>query len=1192
MLLITLLTQTNLWAQSSTDNFIDPATQTDYSKVWEEKIQPKAEMIEMVIEKCKMFSIQGDMAVLGNEQSMSPKEIDSYEKMIESRCVCEQNQHTWVPAAGADTNPILGGTCDSSKTDEKKPDLFEYTLALCMTQTGRTNEDAKQCFSQNDAGEKKDADAAQKDNCMANFRYQCFQYITRIKEFYEPTKIAAERLGRCTWEDQTKIIKMSCRSWCYQKQVCKIGDNNDGTSITEVGGKSDEEKKEMLDSFSKRKIGNIYLMNQISRSSCVKDSSFGLESDNSIWVNNSCYGDFGLQFKDPDCGFRPTCPIPVHAIENDNKKKEGVALLECNGQSSQIDPATNKLKRMFCKLWPTKEDGTASTPVAKDAERDGDKLVTYINTVDLQERIAGTCNPGGNNSQRDFAPMNMSDLNPDSVGQGSGSGKATDQNSGWGIYVENGCHGIFKVSYKWEIANCLKAGEVAGTGGAQNCCLGTVEAETADGKKYCQSPIIVDEVPRLTDPEQLGIAKGQRSCEKVIIESVKARANGYMKEIALYENFFAILDNKDDKITALKKGTGIEIGALDKAKVDGDQYPKPHESQYDVLSDVHNAFVNFRSGYNDIIRDWNKANKKLEKDYEFFGKNVQLVDTQKKTSTQILKERPDIDTIFLAKDASGKILLDNNKLPSLASTQFVAKNLQLDGAIRDQAVTLAIAERFKMLEEELWEAVEKSANIVWLCAHSDNCSGKNWLTQDATREKIIEYFHDPQHAYLADDIQNVLKFRQILPNLTGKHAKYLVANETINGAGSFGKWLVTYPPYRQYFDFEKALLMELPPSEDPTKVENDLWRIFLQYTLEVPLREDSLFKDDPYFAAYAQDYKKGRGKDKANEYKFGKDNSRKIPLPYYCEKMQETEQMEAFAVRIPIGKLIEVIRAYQLAGYFYDYYTKYYLAIYDEKIQCLTEVNRTGGSDSFGADTKGLGAPDGVKGSGTQLPAPLSDATGNLFGTFSANLPGFGASASLLAGNKDKGSVANVKSNNSGLDGTGLTGAASRKGKKAGLDRDSVLRFAKRRGDTIIPKHIDSLKTSLAQAFSMRAPLTSAAVAAVGANTGSSNANSVLNSANVTGKEDTTFQDKLKGQGSFNSNSSRGGGGGGGRSSDSGGGFDSGSSSSNSSGSSSMDEGMMRDINDPRFNPNPDDTLWQSVTKRYIRSGYPVLLKK
>jgi hypothetical protein len=283
-----------------------------------------------------------------------------------------------------------------------------------------------------------------------------------------------------------------------------------------------------------------------------------------------------------------------------------------------------------------------------------------------------------------------------------------------------------------------------------------------------------------------------------------------------------------------------------------------------------------------------------------------------------------------------------------------------------------------------------------------------------------------------------------------------------------------------------------------------------------------------------------------------------------------------------------------LAEYFEEYYMKYYHEVYETMAACLYERN------SSGEGAGGVPPPATIDllseltpGQGPLTNHPLlSNATANFFGTLATS---FGDIGSSLAGAGTTIAGSSVQRNNasSSLDASG--GSLSATGSKAKkLSKADLLAKAKRRGDDVLVKHLESLEGTLDRALASRGSLVpttqSSAGATLVASASPTDLGNGAQSNSAINPNDAFMADQLK---KLKDNSGRGrGGDSGGR-----GGSSSGSSSGGDSGSSSqagadIDDGMWREINSNKYNPHPDDSIWQTVTKRYFRSGFPRLMER
>ena len=634
------------------DNYIDPATNKDYKTVFDEELSNDQKI--QLIERCMMFEIQNEMGQQG-EASMSVAEIEKFEKLIEDKCSCIRDKHVF------EREGTMAGSCKTNLTAEK--DLFLHTMDKCVLKLKNSSQSCKTDFT---------------DLCLGDFRYQCYEYITVMSEFQQPSNPI---LNQCNFSDQTQIIDLECRSYCYTHNKCDV-------------------KKE----FENKKIGNMYLLEKKSRSSCIKNSTFGVSDDNTIWVDNSCHGNFALQYKEPKCGFRPFCTAEPSSVINIPEQGSQNVKITCNGNEKEDGSA------VFCAAFAMEVDEKG---VMTD-KPDENKEIVRISDVKLVDKIgAAKCNPGGNGSPKDY---NSKDLR--------------SSNKGWGIEVRNLCQAKFEIKITWERKSCTFAGEE--TNYKDTCCNTLIwDKET----KTCNVPFY--DVAML--PEAAEEFLEGDTCKKVITPAVQAAAAALVAELGAYDQLFSILNDRAEeyfgKIESLQKKAVFDISEL----------KDPHDSRYDLIKKMHLAFWGFKAGIIRVKSEYIKAIEFQESEMEKL--NIYFKHVTNNTITGAEKEAVK-SNIFYDKE-SGLINIQG----ASAESQKLALKLQ-------EAFTSAMNDTLNQFQFEMEEAEQAGLNVTWLCAHKDNCSKKNWLVQNLAKTEIIDFVHDA--LFLGDGAKGTL-----LPRIGG-----------------------------------------------------------------------------------------------------------------------------------------------------------------------------------------------------------------------------------------------------------------------------------------------------------------------------------------------------------------------------------------------------------------------------------------
>jgi len=1057
-LLLTL--STTLYAQSTSgtpqidplDNYIDPATQLDYKTVQNTLNEDQKKVL---IERCMMFTIQNEMGQTG-EDSMTPAEIDSYEKLVASKCECLRDGHTWKK------DTITKGSCD--KTTEQEKDLFLYTMDQCVDHLKVSDSNCKSSFT---------------DTCMADFRYQCYTFMTRPHEFYEESNPV---LNSCNFKDQTKTIELSCRSYCYVRAECDV--------------KNEE--------FVNRKIGNIYLLKKKSRSSCVKGSTFGLKDDNTIWVDNSCDADFGIQYKDPQCGYRPICTPRPQKLDYIPQGGVQTITMACNGE--QKDDGSKE----FCKIIPRVEKN--GKPLD---EEDGQKRVSYVQKVDfVQKKGAAKCNPGGNGSPKDWGSMD----------------KGLD--GGWGIWANNLCNAQFKVTYKWERRLCTMAGKEAAS--KDTCCDGLVWDPKS---KVCNSPPFSP--PSLEDESALKLAGPQ--CKKGLADEGVALSKMYLEELGIFERLFTYLDGKADAMAKIaeEEATGLT---------------EPQRATYNSIKQLHNSLVTFRKEYLEAKKGFDDTTNGLQSQMKEFQEFLALKADNKAT---IEIEEQYKDNMFFG-----------------STMQDSAHKLQDLSNIAQQAYATSLIQISDKLQYALEEAVQIGTNLVWYCAHNENCSERNWLVKDPKGEKIIDFFHDPIHSYSIDGPRSTA-----LPKLAGV-SKYLMSK---NSYEAFEKVLKDFDKYQVIYNYNEAKENNL--NEKPEEKSSRLLKLFRQYSAELPLRKDSMFAKDEALKNYTE----------ANVKSSNSSTSAlAMGIPYYCDKQDD------YDVRVPLGKVVEPLRMVQVVKFIKKYYATN-LEIYKDQSSCMVNPKFESALDYGYVPTKVISgntelATQQVKlvGSTGENKGFAISSIGNKFLNLSpgAAITTFGKTLRDTLKNKGK----SIGKSSFGSAQTSSKFAIRRKQNATKLN-NLIKKRMKYKKDDLLKKHLDSQEKAYGSQLKDKARIF-ASLAPSQATSGSS-----LNLNNDKGtkgtKKDTSYDLDKYGSANYdnygsgtNSYGSRSGsrrsrGGSNGNSS-----YSSGSGSNNSGLSQSDQDRILDHVDDKKYNAQEEDSLFDIVTKRYIKSAYPKFLNK
>lgn len=241
------------------DAYIDCSTQMDYKKVFEGLAQTQKDFL---VERCMMFTIQNEMGS-GGEAAMSTADIIAYEKLVKAMCTCKLEGKVF------DRPSTMSGSCTDKKEDT---DLFMYTMNMCTLHLVKSDSNVCSGKPMNPQLISQTPDVGSwEESCKNDLRYQCYQFLTIPSVFQEPMN---PELGKCNFADQTRIISQQCRSYCYQHNVCPIGQEDPTAHGNAGAGNSQVDPK-----YKDRKISNVYLLRKLGMSSCVKGTSFGIESN-------------------------------------------------------------------------------------------------------------------------------------------------------------------------------------------------------------------------------------------------------------------------------------------------------------------------------------------------------------------------------------------------------------------------------------------------------------------------------------------------------------------------------------------------------------------------------------------------------------------------------------------------------------------------------------------------------------------------------------------------------------------------------------------------------------------------------------------------------------------------------------------------------------------------------------------------
>lgn len=1138
------------------DNYIDPDTLIDYGKEFDSYNDGKKKHI---LNRCTMFLIQNEMGQTG-EASMTNAEIETYEKKVLERCETVLNKQVYGKDCTADNQEMCeeAPTLDSKSYNMERDsgDLLTFTLDQCVKRMQVTNANCEAPGGLLGA------------SCSLDFRRQCFDFITQESTYFEDPN---RELNTCAnFEDQTRTLALECRSYCYQRQVCEITDEK----------------------FIEREIGNIYLRKKKGMSSCVKDKSFGVDGDNRIWVHQSCHGEFGIQYKEPDCGYRPTCEPTAFADESIPVSGKDETFVTCDGNGSpnpnDLDPRQNteSTGTVWCKAHLFKRDSKGNLTDDIDDSRE----ISRITNLELIEKLGPhRCNPGGNGDPVDYLPKNKGNFD-----------------GGWGVEVMNYCFARFKLNVEWKQKMCTMAGEVSESG--NTCCNGLVidpETKVCNVPEYV-APVLAEteKIPTITDSQ----ADGKR-CVEDLSQDIVTIANNFFKELAVYENMFTILDGESDPINQISL----------KSEEQNKDIPMNRKLNNKAIKVIHDGALNFRTSYAKIKIDHEKLTNAIVCDmHEYMLINsvslglerVKELDIDLKKCETVAAKFAEVEAYF------AKVAENNNQIPEgleapvitetnmLVTSSDIQEAAQLSQTLMIEAniaYITALMDSFDIYVQDLEKASLTGQNLVWYCAHKENCSEFNWLVKHAMADKfntndleqrlkyrvITDFLHNPIYP-----TKLLTSKAKILPELEPGFKKYLYdAENYLKSEGEIASMKV-YEPVINYFEGE----MENVAQSDAYK------SLFQIYGQEFPIRENSLLAEDSVFKEYVSKF------ESSTKYARGEavDNKSKV-IPFLCEKQAKTN----FQVRVPMGKALVPLRMTQIAEFLYKYMDAQN-KILKNQLTCTPGYNPSSGSSTGGTVTS-MGNQV-VDASLTQLANAISTARksgGNISGIGPSNLLanrvlGVSGLSSTLTLNKNKKGSNYTSSGDSSVSDGQSNFLTARSARQASISKQ-VETSKKKRKDNLIGKYQESLGATYGKALSSQNGSMFNKVSQGFLNSGvNSNSNGSV-SANGSGKNAIGSNGSNSGSGSGVKliggqglkNSTMGSGKSYGKSS-----YGSGSSNGSSSSSqyangqyakngantgltSQESSQVLNNIDNKEFDSNEDDSIFDIITKRYIRSAYP-----
>lgn len=974
------------------DAYIDCATQMDYKLVYDKL---SATQKEFLVERCMMFEIQNEMGT-GGEASMSTEQIQSYESMIKAKCKCIQEGKIF-------TRTGMSGSCSAEVPKDPVRDLFMHSMDKCTEHLDKID---NVCTKGATNGQTETPGAGVwEESCKNDLRYQCYQFLTIPSVFQEPVNPV---LNKCNFGDQTKIISQQCRSYCYQHNTCAIG-----AAGSFDGGGGGLGNDAIDPKFKNRKIGNIYLLRKLGMSSCVKGTSFGIESNGptvpkmsetgepearvfSLYADQSCYAEIAVQYKDPDCGFRPTCaPLPAQS-NGQNLPQSGVTVVtaRCDGTGTK-NMGKNDPDGVYCEV----KVPDSSAPAVPGLEvlsvlPDDTKTITNINSLELIKKFGpAKCNPGGNGSPKDYQPKDY-----------------RSEERGMGIQVRKGCQADFKVTVSWVKKLCTMAGEKSNS---DTCCQSLVwDRET----KTCNSPNF--DVPALADVEKVKL-KGE-SCRTNFDAEAATVAAKYMAELGAYDQMFTILNAKADEyfktIQAENHNAKFDLKAL----------PKAPDATYDMIKKGYDTFWKFKQSMINSRKTYIDATNLVREQLKEFASLIGTTDGKEMTPEQKAKLEKNIFHGSIVQEAATK--LSGDMMNDL-----------------ENAYTQSVVSDFNTFQIEMYDIEQAGLNLAWLCAHKENCTLNNWLIKNNSAEDpaVIDYFLDP-----------------IFPSKIGPTGKLL---PTIGGVSriltpsanyvEFENRLSDYDTLKKYFHYTNISTKDLPQLNPK---ETSALQLFRRFSTELPLRKDSLMKGSSI-----------------EKYLDAENNSEnKNHLPYYC-KAQE----DGFEIRVPVGKALEPMRILQISEVLKTYFQETNRGVQIHRPCQSVNAGFGKGVDVNSASIKAIDGSSAKIGGDMSATAKLLElmnqnnqdfATGSSFGSAFSQQSMSSFAKSALGSTGKNGTSGGSIGDAAGAGGRNAISYEKFKEMKKKKQLDSIAKRKISHKDKLIQKHVNSLASSFGKALSKR----------------------------------------------------------------------------------------------------------------------------
>lgn len=352
--------------------------------------------------------------------------------------------------------------------------------------------------------------------------------------------------------------------------------------------------------------------------------------------------------------------------------------------------------------------------------------------------------------------------------------------------------------------------------------------------------------------------------------------------------------------------------------------------------------------------------------------------------------------------------------------------------------------------------------------------------------------------------------------------------------------------------------------------------IFQLYGQEYPLRSNSLLAKNDIFSEYVEKF------ESSTKFSRGEivDNKSQV-IPYLCENQKKTN----FQVRVPMGKALIPLRMVQITEFLYKY-MQAQKDILSAQYTCTPEYSSTGTGGSQGS----------VVGSGVLSKALLNAGSTSFFGAsnkLAQRIMGITSSNSSNTTMKGKKNSLNVRESSGDIEVGDVSFVSARK-ERAIKNKKLIDLAESKRNDKLIGKYSDSLSKTYGSALGSSKQ---SVFGKLGNTFLSSGIKSNSNTIDSTKSGTNAFSGNAKGVSVYT-------GGEGAKTNTGGAGFarSNGKSSYSNTRSSSNPSALnqasgglsnsdksniLNNVGNSEYDPDGDDTLFDIITKRYIKSAYP-----